>query len=314
MMIFRIMKDIDGQMRFQLEKPNLKKKNNVQGKGLVGYSDKWMQKKVNIFITLTSNELDQLQGHYILFGRVVEGCEKIVSILNGILTMDDQGPSAVGRPYENIFICHTIVLYDPFDLEKKKKGFTQLIADLSSPFLSDNDNDNDGDYTKQKVAEEEEEEEEDNIVKAKGINNLQQHQREVETKALMLEIAGDLPEANVKPPESTLFVCKLNRLTRDEDLEIIFSKYGEIESCQIARDRRTGQSLGYAFVDFKDRSACEEAYVKMENVLIDKRRIHVDFSQSVQKLWQHHRYNHHRHHHHRHDHHDHDNNRQKNRK
>jgi len=30
---------------------------------------------------------------------------------------------------------------------------------------------------------------------------------------------------------------------------------------------------------------CEQAHLKMENVLIDDRRIHVDFSQSVAKLW-----------------------------
>ena len=34
-------------------------------------------------------------------------------------------------------------------------------------------------------------------------------------------------------------------------------------------------------------SECENAYFKMDNVLIDDRRIHVDFSQSVAKLkWQ----------------------------
>lgn len=30
--------------------------------------------------------------------------------------------------------------------------------------------------------------------------------------------------------------------------------------------------------------ACENAYFKMDNVLIDDRRIHVDFSQSVSKI------------------------------
>lgn len=29
---------------------------------------------------------------------------------------------------------------------------------------------------------------------------------------------------------------------------------------------------------------CEKAYFKMDNVLIDDRRIHVDFSQSVSKI------------------------------
>merc|ERR1711910_126582 len=45
----------------------------------------------------------------------------------------------------------------------------------------------------------------------------------------------------------------------------------------------SGESLQYAFVEFEERAACEQAYFKMDNVLIDDRRIHVDFSQSVSK-------------------------------
>ena len=39
---------------------------------------------------------------------------------------------------------------------------------------------------------------------------------------------GDLPDADVAPPENVLFVCKLNPVTTDEDLEIIFSRFGPI--------------------------------------------------------------------------------------
>ena len=55
-------------------------------------------------------------------------------------------------------------------------------------------------------------------------------------------------------------------------------------SCEIIRDKKTGDSLCYAFIEFDERESCEEAYFKMDNVLIDDRRIHVDFSQSVSKL------------------------------
>ena len=41
----------------------------------------------------------------------------------------------------------------------------------------------------------------------------------------------------------------------------------------------------YAFIEFETKNACEEAYFKMENALIDERRIHVDFSQSVAMFW-----------------------------
>lgn len=39
---------------------------------------------------------------------------------------------------------------------------------------------------------------------------------------------GDLPDADIRPPENVLFVCKLNPVTTDEDLEIIFSRFGPI--------------------------------------------------------------------------------------
>jgi len=70
----------------------------------------------------------------------------------------------------------------------------------------------------------------------------------------------------------------------DEDLEMIFSRFGKILSCEIIRDKRTGDSLQYAFIEFEEQSSCEQAYFKMKDVLIDDKRIHVDFSQSVSRL------------------------------
>lgn len=116
-------------------------------------------------------------------------------------------------------------------------------------------------------------------------DNSDDHRRqEAAARSLTLEILGDLPHADVKPPENVLFVCKLNPITRDKDLELIFSRFGPIEKCEIVRDRITGDSLQYAFIEFRNKDDCERAFVKMENVLIDDRRIHVDFSQSVAKL------------------------------
>jgi peptidyl-prolyl cis-trans isomerase-like 4 len=81
-----------------------------------------------------------------------------------------------------------------------------------------------------------------------------------------------------------LFVCKLNPVTQDEDLELIFSRFGKILSCEVIRDKRTGDSLQYAFIEYTNQKDCEQAYFKMDGVLIDDHRIHVDFSQSVSKI------------------------------
>lgn len=52
---------------------------------------------------------------------------------------------------------------------------------------------------------------------------------------MVLEMIGDLPEADAKPPSNMLFMCKLNPVTTEEDLEIIFSRFGTVTSCDIIR-------------------------------------------------------------------------------
>jgi peptidyl-prolyl cis-trans isomerase-like 4 len=84
-------------------------------------------------------------------------------------------------------------------------------------------------------------------------------------------MVGDLPFANVRPPENVLFVCKLNPVTRDEDLELIFSRFGTIMSCQVIRDKKTGDSLQYAFIEFDKREDAEQVSLPFPS-LIDKHR------------------------------------------
>ena len=44
-------------------------------------------------------------------------------------------------------------------------------------------------------------------------------EREARAQALTLEIVGDLPYAEVKPPENVLFVCKLNPVTEGQSVD-----------------------------------------------------------------------------------------------
>lgn len=69
---------------------------------------------------------------------------------------------------------------------------------------------------------------------------------------------GDIPFAAVRPPENILFVCKLNPVTVDEDLELIFSRFGKILSCEVVRDRKSGDSLQYAFIEFDEQDSAEQ--------------------------------------------------------
>merc|ERR1719361_2739672 len=109
--------------------------------------------------------------------------------------------------------------------------------------------------------------------------------KEDNTRELVLTLANDKPDVDLKPPDNVLFVCKLNPVTEDEDLEMIFSRFGKVLSCEIIRDCKTGDSLSYAFIEYETRDICTKAWLEMDNCLIDERRIRVDFCQSVAKMW-----------------------------
>lgn len=94
----------------------------------------------------------------------------------------------------------------------------------------------------------------------------QRRDKAAKASALTLEMVGDLPFANVRPPENVLFVCKLNSVTRDEDLELIFSRFGTIMSCQVIRDKKTGDSLQYAFIEFDKREEAEQVRIRTSHI------------------------------------------------
>lgn len=213
------------------------------------------------FIITLGDNSDYLDGKAAPFGMVVEGFDTLEKI-------NDAFTNTNGRPLKDIRIRHTIILEDPYP------DPSGLVVPDASPAPTK------AQLATVMIADDEELEEE---VDEAAMEKLRR-EREARAQALTLEMVGDLPFAEVKPPENVLFVCKLNPVTHDEDLELIFSRFGKILSCEVIRDKRTGDSLQYAFIEFENQKDCEQGYFKMQGVLIDDHRIHVDFSQSVSKL------------------------------
>lgn len=188
------------------------------------------------FITL-ADDLDYLDGKYTLFGEVAEGFEVLDK-------MNEAFCDEKGRPFRDIRIKHTVVLDDPFPdpegLQVPDESPLPTKEQMESMRIAD-------DEDLEEIGDPEEIEK-------------RAREREAKAHALTLEMIGDLPFAEVKPPENVLFVCKLNPVTRDEDLQMIFSRFGPIHSCEIIRDRQTGDSLSYAFVEFENKEDAEEVY------------------------------------------------------
>ncbi|KAM1244558.1 hypothetical protein ACFX1X_036340 [Malus domestica] len=218
------------------------------------------------YLTLR-DDLEYLDGKHTVFGEIAEGFETLTRINEAYV-------DEINRPYKNIRIKHTYILDDPFD---DPSQLDELIPDASPEGKPKDEVDDNVRLEDDWVPLDEQ----------LGPQELEERLRakDAHSSAVVLESIGDIPDVEIKPPDNVLFVCKLNPVTEDEDLHTIFSRFGTVQAADIIRDFKTGDSLCYAFIEFETREACEQAYFKMDNALIDDRRIHVDFSQSVAKLW-----------------------------
>lgn len=70
-----------------------------------------------------------------------------------------------------------------------------------------------------------------------------------------------------------IFVAKLNFKTRQEDLQSAFAKYGEVSSVKIVKDRETGRSKGYGFVEMPNDAEAQAAIAALNEKELDGRVI-----------------------------------------
>ena len=72
-----------------------------------------------------------------------------------------------------------------------------------------------------------------------------------------------------------IFVAKLNFKTRKEDLEAAFAQYGQVTSCKIVRDKETGRSKGYGFIEMPNDDEANNAIAALDEKEFDGRVIAV---------------------------------------
>lgn len=72
-----------------------------------------------------------------------------------------------------------------------------------------------------------------------------------------------------------IFVAKLNFKTRKEELEAAFAQFGQVTSAKIVRDKDTGRSKGYGFVEMPNDSEARIAIEALNEKELDGRVIAV---------------------------------------
>ncbi len=70
-----------------------------------------------------------------------------------------------------------------------------------------------------------------------------------------------------------LFVAKLSSSTTGDDLQEIFSAYGEVTSAKVVFDRETGNSKGFGFVEMSDDEEAKAAISALNESEVDGKEI-----------------------------------------
>ncbi len=76
-----------------------------------------------------------------------------------------------------------------------------------------------------------------------------------------------------------IYVGNLSYDTTEDDLKTIFAEYGTVESVNVIKDKFTGKSKGFAFVEMGDEDSARQAIEGMNQQEIMGRRIKVDKAQ-----------------------------------
>ncbi|KAF5456174.1 hypothetical protein F2P56_025682 [Juglans regia] len=76
----------------------------------------------------------------------------------------------------------------------------------------------------------------------------------------------------------SLLVLNITFRTTADDLFPLFDKYGKVVDVFIPRDRRTGESRGFAFVRYKYADEAQKAVEKLDGKIVDGREIMVQFA------------------------------------
>ncbi|XP_077331282.1 ELAV-like protein 2 isoform X3 [Lithobates pipiens] len=83
---------------------------------------------------------------------------------------------------------------------------------------------------------------------------------------------------NTEDSKTNLIVNYLPQNMTQEELKSLFGSIGEIESCKLVRDKITGQSLGYGFVNYIDPKDAEKAINTLNGLRLQTKTIKVSYA------------------------------------
>lgn len=73
-----------------------------------------------------------------------------------------------------------------------------------------------------------------------------------------------------------IYVGNLNYRMREDSLRELFEQFGEVTSVKIVKDRMTGRSKGFGFIEMTENEEAEKAIEKLNGSEVEGRSIRVN--------------------------------------
>jgi RNA recognition motif-containing protein len=73
-----------------------------------------------------------------------------------------------------------------------------------------------------------------------------------------------------------IYVGNLSYQLTEEELKGVFEEFGQVTSVNIIRDRYSGQSKGFGFIEMPEQTEAETAIEKLDGTLVKGRNIRVN--------------------------------------
>jgi cold-inducible RNA-binding protein len=75
--------------------------------------------------------------------------------------------------------------------------------------------------------------------------------------------------------ETEIYVSNLSKSTTQDDLNLLFSQAGDVRSIDIVKDRKSGESNGFAFITMSAQSEAYKAVSMFNTYSLDDRYLRV---------------------------------------
>lgn len=82
-------------------------------------------------------------------------------------------------------------------------------------------------------------------------------------------------EHDINEPKTNLIVNYLPQNMTQDEIKALFSSIGPVESCKLIKDKLTGQSLGYAFVNYQNQNDADKAVGSLNGMRLQNKTIKV---------------------------------------